>query len=235
MRVRGLTTHLPSADEDADFTERQLAGFSSLVGDVLKLWGNGEDAPKVHALNSAGVLRFAGRLPSQGLMRPGLMLYGVAPEPCFQDELRPVMALKTRVRLVRDLPAGRGVSYGRTFVTKNSTRVATLGMGYGDGYPRGLSGKGADVLIAGRRCPLLGRVTMDQIMVDVTSLPGDLSPGEEVVVFGRQGESEVSVREVAEKAGTIPWEILTNISRRIPRLTRPLRGKTVQKPFLDLT
>ena len=127
------------------------------------------------------------------------------------------MTLKTRVRLVRDLPQGRGISYGRTFITSAPTRVATLGIGYGDGYPRSLSGQGAHVLIQGVRCALLGRVTMDQIMVDVSQLPDPVEPGEEVVVYGCQGDEEISVAEIADKAGTIPWEILTSVTKRVPR------------------
>ena len=129
------------------------------------------------------------------------------------------MTFKTRVRLVRDLPAGRGISYGRTYITSALTRVATLGIGYGDGYPRSLSGRGADVLIHGERCPLLGRVTMDQIMVDVGHLSRSVEPGEEVVVYGCQGEEEISVSEIAAKAQTIPWEILTRVPKRVPRVS----------------
>ena len=218
VRVCGLATHLPSADEDQDFTERQLRAFDELTGTALSCWSDAETKPMVHVLNSAGVFRH-GAMSAGTLIRPGLMLYGIAPEAVYQERLRPVLTLKTRVRLVRLLPAGRGISYGRTYTTTGPTRVATLGVGYGDGYPRSLSGRGAEVLMQGRRCPLLGRVTMDQIMVDVTSLPELVEPGDEVVVYGRAGEEEISIAEVAEKAGTIPWEILTSMTNRVSRLT----------------
>ncbi len=220
VRVQGLATHLPSADEDEDFTVRQLESFDALIGSALRCWADQEVAPKVHVLNSAGVFRHGeGIGGASALIRPGLMLYGIAPEGVFQDRLRPVVALKTRVRLVRFLPGGRGISYGRTYITERPTRVATLGIGYGDGYPRNLSGRGAEVLIHGRRCPLLGRVTMDQIMVDVTSLPEPVAPGDEVVVYGAQGSEEISSAEIAEKAGTIPWEILTRLTNRVCRVS----------------
>ena len=218
VTVRGLASHLPCADEDLEFTRTQLGQFGRLVKRAVSLWES-PVTPLVHVLNSAGVCRF-GEGAEGGLTRPGLMLYGVAPELEFQGELRAVMRLKTRVHLVRHLPAGRGISYGRTFITERQTRVATLGIGYGDGYPRSLSGRGAEVLIRGERCSLLGCVTMDQIMVDVTDVAERVEAGDEVILFGRQGDDEVPVAELARKAGTIPWEILTNITKRVPRIYR---------------
>jgi alanine racemase len=132
--------------------------------------------------------------------------------PEFQHKLATVMTLKSRVTLLRTLPAGHGVSYGRQFVTTRPTRVATVGIGYGDGYPRHVSGKGAEVFIQGRRCPILGRVTMDQIMVDVTEV-SDVCEGDEVEMFG----PNIAVSEIAEKAGTIAWEIFTGITPRVLR------------------
>jgi alanine racemase len=140
------------------------------------------------------------------------MLYGVSPLPGFQEKLGTVMSLKSRVTLVRTLPAGHGVSYGRQFVTTKPTRVATVGIGYGDGYPRHVSGKGADVWIRGRRLPILGRVTMDQMMVDVTGAE-DVIEGDEVEIFG----PHIPVAEIAEKAETIVWEIFTGITPRVMR------------------
>ncbi|MGZ5021901.1 MAG: alanine racemase C-terminal domain-containing protein, partial [Chthoniobacterales bacterium] len=146
-----------------------------------------------------------------------LMLYGVSPLAEFQTQLRPALALKSRVVLVRDLPAGSSISYGRTFITQRPTRVATLGIGYADGYPRAISNQDAAVLIRGRRCPVLGRITMDLTMVDVTEVP-DVSLGDEVVLIGRQGEQEVTAHEVAVRASTIPWEIFTGIGSRVARV-----------------
>ncbi len=203
--VAGIASHLPSADEDAAYTTEQLARFHQHTGHRIP----------AHILNSAGVLGFS--TEGSSLIRPGLALYGVSPLPEHQSQLRPVMTLKTRVRLVRRLPAGHGISYGRTFITERETDVATLGIGYGDGYPRSLSGQGAEVLIRGKRCPVLGRVTMDQIMVDVTSLNGEVRVGDEVVLFGPHG---ITIREIAEKAGTIPWEIMTGITNRVLRIYR---------------
>lgn len=123
------------------------------------------------------------------------------------------MTLKSRITLIRTLPAGHGVSYGREFITQRPTRVATVGIGYGDGYPRHVSGHGAEVWIKGRRCPLIGRVTMDQIMIDVTEVP-EAAEGDEVELFG----AHIPVDEVARKAATISWEVYTGITPRVTRV-----------------
>ncbi len=210
--LEGIATHFPSADEDADFTRDQIGRFRSLME---------ASAPgpgcHVHLANSAGLIGFQAEMPFATLARPGLALYGVSPLPEAGVDLRPVLGLKTRVTLVRELPAGASISYGRTFTTAGLMRVATLAAGYGDGYPRHLSGSGASVLIGGKRCPLLGRVTMDQIVVDVSSVDG-VARGDEAVLIGRQGKEEITAAELAAKAGTIPWEILTGITSRVERL-----------------
>jgi alanine racemase len=212
VKLHSISTHLPVADEDEEFTHRQLSDFAALVRQVrTTVPGN----YKAHVLLSAGVLRFF-ETPFD-IVRVGLMLYGSSPLPQFQNLLVPVMTLKTHVVLVRDLPAGSSVSYGRTFVAPNAMRVATLSAGYADGYPRALSGRGASVLIAGKRCPLLGRVTMDLIMVDVSGLP-DVKVGDEAVLFGRQAGEEILASELARLAGTIPWEIFTGIGSRVRRV-----------------
>lgn len=208
LEIEGVASHLPSADEDRIFTETQLRRFEDLIRQLPS------EVP-VHILNSAGLL---GYVPRGTWARPGLMLYGISPQPEFQDGLVEAMQLKTRVRLVREMPAGHGISYGRTFLTEHPTTVATLGIGYGDGYSRALSNRGAHVLISGQRCPVLGRVSMDQLMVDVSHLPKPPRPGDEAVLFGRQGEARLSLREIAEWAKTIPWEILTGITKRVPRV-----------------
>ncbi len=212
LALEGVATHFPSADEDAAFTDAQIAEFHQLLETI--------DPPLapvlVHAANSAGLMAFSHKLGFASLVRPGLALYGVAPVVEHGDELTPALSLKSRITLVRDLPAGRSISYGRTFFTDRPTTVATIGIGYADGYPRSLSGNGADVLIAGQRCPLLGRVTMDQIMVDVSALDPRPQPGDEVVLIG----GGITAAEIAEKAGTIPWEILTGITKRVIRVYR---------------
>jgi alanine racemase len=129
------------------------------------------------------------------------------------------MTLKTRITLVRTLGSERSISYGRTFVTPSRMIVATLGAGYGDGIDRHLSGQDTDVLIRGRRCRMLGRVTMDQIVVDVSHLDR-VEPGEEVVIIGRQGDEEILASELATKAGTIAWEVFTGITKRVVRVYR---------------
>ena len=141
------------------------------------------------------------------------MLYGISPLPDYQSALKPVMSLKSRVSLVRVLPAGQGISYGRETVLEKDTLVATIGIGYGDGYPRELLIRDTEVWIQGQRCPLLGRVTMDQIMVDVSHL-NHCQSGDEVELFGEH----ILVSEIAQKSGTIPWAVLTGITPRVTRL-----------------
>jgi alanine racemase len=164
-------------------------------------------------------MRFGRSARTGDIVRTGLALYGICPLPEFQSLFRPVLTLKTRVILVRTLQTGRTVSYGRTFTTSRETKVATLGAGYGDGYSRHLSNVGVEVLIQGRRCPVLGRITMDQTMVDVSGLP-EVNVGDEVVLIGRQGNEAILASELAQKAGTIAWEIFTGITKRAVRVYR---------------
>jgi alanine racemase len=216
VRFAGVATHLPSADEDAEWTSAEIAAWETLVASLRQA---GIEAPAVHALQSAGTILFHRQeLVHDGadLIRPGLILYGSSPVPEFQSRLRPVLTWKSRVTLLRDVPAGRSVSYGRTYVTPGPARIATVCAGYADGYPRHLSNAGAHVLIGGRRCPILGRVTMDQILADASAVDGP-AVGDEVVLIGRQGGEEIPVSELAEKSGTIPWEIFTGISSRVVR------------------
>lgn len=212
LKLHSISTHLPAADEDAAFTEEELAAFAELV---RQMRARVPGPYKVHVLLSAGILGFARH--RYDIVRAGLLLYGSAPLPNEQARLQPVLTLKSRVALLRDLPAGRSVSYGRTFTTSQPLRVATIGAGYADGYPRALSNRDATVLIGGRRCPVLGRVTMDLTMVDVSQVP-QVSLGDEVVLIGRQGEEEILAAEVAERAGTIAWEIFTGIGTRVRRV-----------------
>ena len=206
LEFEGIGSHLPSADEDESFTRTQFQQFDALVKKL------GIDRFRYrHLANSAGLLGYQSQ--TTNLYRPGLMLYGIAPIATHQEKLKPVMTLKSKVSLVRDLPAGQGISYGRETVLEKDTRVATVGIGYGDGYPRALSMQGADAWIRGLRCPLLGRVTMDQIMVDVSKL-SHCESGDEVELFGEN----ILVSEVAQKAGTIPWAVLTGITPRVTRI-----------------
>ena len=212
IRVTAISSHLPVADEDAEYTAEQLERFKAEASEL-------SGTMPVTILNSAGVLQFGNAARPGDIVRTGLAIYGISPLPDLQPLFRPLMTLKTRVILVRTLAAGRSISYGRTFTTDRKTKVATLAVGYGDGYQRHLSGVGTDVLIQGRRCPVLGRVTMDQVMVDVSALP-EVSCGEEVVLIGKQGNEEILASELARKAGTIAWEIFTGITKRVVRVYR---------------
>ncbi|MBV8899191.1 MAG: alanine racemase, partial [Verrucomicrobia bacterium] len=207
----------------------QISRFARELRDRLRL-------PETPAtlLNSAGIMRFGKSAARNDIARAGLAMYGSSPVAECQDKLIPALTWKTQVTLVRLVGPGRSISYGRTFITSRETLVGTLAVGYGDGYTRHLSGKGAEVLVKGVRCSLLGRVTMDQIMVDLTNM-GPVSPGEEVVLLGKQGEEEILVGELAAKAGTIAWEIFTGITSRVTRShhdhgnikTESFRGKNL--------
>jgi alanine racemase len=214
LAVTGLASHLPVADEDDAFTRGQLERFHGIVGQLRSL---GVAQPVVHVENSAGIIAY----PAQAgdMVRAGLMIYGSAPIPEFQPKLRAVMTWKTRITLIRHMPAGHGISYGRTFITPGPMRIATLAVGYADGYQRHLTHRGAEVLIHSQRCPVLGRVTMDQILVDVTALP-KVETGDEAVLMGRQGDEEIFAAELAQKSGTIAWEIFTGVGRRVERVYR---------------
>jgi alanine racemase len=210
--ISGVGSHYPVADEDDDFTIAQTDRFNALV---RELRSRGFVKGPAHLSNSAGLIAH----PEAGLdlCRAGLALYGVSPVAGFQERLQVVLSWKTRITLVRQLGAGCGISYGRTYVTPRPMRVATLAVGYADGYQRHLSNRGAGVLIRGRLCPLLGRVTMDQILVDVSACP-EAVPGDEAVLLGTQGDAQISAADLAAWAGTIPWEILTGLGRRVTRV-----------------
>lgn len=217
LRLAGVGTHLPVADEDFEWTRAQLARWREIVRSLRAAGLN----PAVHAFNSAGTMRFSGpegggAAANGGIVRAGLMLYGSSPLPEFQHRLLPLLTWKTRVTLLREVPKGRSVSYGRTFITPGPMRIATLGAGYGDGYPRRLSNAAGEILLGGQRCPVLGRVTMDQILVDASAVPG-IEAGDEAVLMGRQGTQEILAAELAAKAGTIAWEIFTGITSRVVR------------------
>jgi len=222
LKIDGIGSHMPAADEDEEFTRSQIARF----GEILDHLGGAARFRWRHLANSAGLAAY--ELPSCNLARPGLLLYGCHPLPGHAPEVTPVMTLKSRVTLIRELPPGHGVSYGRTYVTTRPTRVATIGIGYGDGYPRAISGNGGRVWIAGASAPILGRVTMDQVMVDVTGQPG-VAAGDEVELFG----PNIPVAEIAERSGTIAWEVLTRITARVPRLY--LSGIDGRQKFFEAT
>lgn len=208
LRIDGLMSHFPSADDDVPFTQQEIGLFTDCVEYLQQHF----KLRYRHIAASAGELAYD--VPAANLVRPGLLLYGVAPMASIYDGiLRPTLRLSSRVSLVRELPAGHGVAYGRTFITDRPTRVATIGIGYADGWPRNLSGADARVYINGHSCPMLGRVTMDQIMADVSHVPF-VAPGDEVELIG----PHIPITEVAQKANTIVWTIFTGLGPRLPRI-----------------
>jgi alanine racemase len=203
---------MPVSNEDAVYTREELERFANVVKQFRA------EVPgdyKTHVMQSAGLLAFAKEPPE--IVRAGIILYGISPLPDFQKIMRPVLTWKTRIGLVREMPKGSSISYGRTFIAPSSMRIATLTAGYADGYPRHLSNRDAAVLVRGQRCSLLGRVTMDLIMIDVSGI-GDVRVGDEVVLMGRQGNEEIPCAELAGRAETITWEIITRIGSRVRRV-----------------
>ncbi len=217
LELDSVASHFPSADSDRDFTLGQERRFRQWI-DSLR--AEGLPLERTQIANSAGLTAYA-RAGGGELARAGLMLYGISPVAECRKLLMPVVTWRTRVTQVRTLPEGWGVSYGRTFITSGPTRVATLAVGYADGYPRQVSGQGAQVLIHGKRCPVLGRVTMDQMMVDASGLTEAPEPGAEAVLIGGQEGEEISVNELAAWGGTISWDIFTGLGPRVRRVYVP--------------
>jgi alanine racemase len=214
LRLAGVFTHLAVADEPDDpYTAGQLARFADTLA---ALPAGALDGVAVHAANSAGGLAHPGARHS--FVRTGIALYGISPGPAVDalvTELRPVLALKARVSFVKRLAAGERLSYGLRHTVTGDTTVATVPLGYADGVRRGLSSNG-DVLIGGRRRPIIGTVTMDQLMVDC----GDdvVRRGDEVVLIGGQGAERISAEEWGARLGTIGYEVVCGIGARVPRL-----------------
>jgi alanine racemase len=220
VRVRGLMTHLACADAPGlEETAEPMARFDEATA-LLARHGLRPDVR--HAANSAALLRGQARLDA---VRPGIALFGVSPRvgaDALTAELKPVMRVRTEVVALRDVEQGAPVGYGATWRAPRPSRIATLPMGYADGLSRRLGGSG-HVLVRGRRAPIVGAVSMDMTMVDVTDVPG-ASVRDEAVVLGAQegplGRDAVGADEIAAHADTIPWEVLTSVSRRVPRFYR---------------
>jgi len=213
LRVSGIYTHFACADDNAEMTREQWKAIAPFFAENDKLLR--------HAANSPAVTRRYGY--HADLVRLGLALYGIAPNPRDQAlGLQPVLTWKSRVTLLHDVERGRTVSYGATYKVPSRQRHAVVAMGYGDGYFR-LHSNASHMLVRGKRCPIRGRVTMDQIILDVTHVPG-CRVGDEVVALGIQGPEEIQTRELALQAHTIPWEILTNIGARVPRFYKNFRS-----------
>lgn len=215
LEIEGIFTHFSRADEaDKGPVKEQLSVFLSMLEHIRAA---GVEVPMCHCDNSAGIID----LPqaNYNLVRAGIAMYGLYPsaEVCKEQvKLQPALSLYSRITFLKTLPKGYPISYNATYVTERETRVATIPVGYGDGYPRALSSKGY-VLVRGRKAPILGRVCMDQFMVDVTDIP-EVSDGDRVTLIGRNGEAFLPVEEIAELAGTFNYEFLCNLGKRIPRV-----------------
>ncbi|MDO4560617.1 MAG: alanine racemase [bacterium] len=223
LRIEGIFTHFARADEEElEFTRKQLAEFRvflRLVGEA------GIEIPMRHCNNSAGALW--NREGDLEAVRPGIALYGIYPSdetPNTGVALRPAMEIKSHISHVKELEAGVPVSYGGTYVTgRDRTVVATIPVGYADGYPRSLSNKGS-VLIRGMRARIIGRICMDQFMADVTDIPG-AGQGDEVTLLGRDGGESIPVEELSALSGRFPYEFLCCVGKRVPRIYRRAKQK----------
>ena len=219
LSVNGIFTHYSSAEDDRDFSAAQRERFEAVIKELRthKLL-----PPLIHANNSAALLYEPRSI--YNVTRPGLLVYGIVPpglrrpNPLLQKHIHAALALKCRVSFVKEIAKGTPLSYGRTFVAPKRLRVATLTAGYGDGFPRAAS-HSAEVLIHGQRCRVLGRVTMDQTLVDISAVPAVVS-GDHAVLIGQDGREEITATELAGHCDTVPWEILTNITYRVPRVYR---------------
>ncbi len=209
--IEGIFSHYACADcEDKSTTERQTDIFKSFISD---LENNGMVIPIKHLCNSAGILSCDEMF---NMVRIGIVLYGLYPDECVRDgsvELKPAMKIISHVIHVKEVPERSGVSYGHTYFTNKKTKIATVCIGYADGYSRPLSNKGR-VLINGEYAPVIGRVCMDQLMVDVTDL-SNVSVGDEVVVLGKSGDNEITAEEIASLTNTINYEVVCQFQKRV--------------------
>ena len=232
IRLAGVWTHLQEA-EDEDLTAAQLRRFDEAIADIRAA---GVRLPLRHVVASAGLL--LGGIATLDAVRPGLSIYGLVPDELLRPddrqapravrraarELRPVLSLRARPVRVATLPAGWGISYGPTFTTTRPSRIATLPLGYGDGWPRALSNR-ASVLVRGDRAPVVGNVAMDAVMVDVTDVSGPpVGVDDEFVLIGAQGPARITAAEVALAGTTNSWEVVTALSRRLPRVYHAASG-----------
>ncbi len=220
VTIEGVCTLLADAGNPASpITNRQVAAFNRALA---RLEAAGLKPRLTHLANSAAAVLRPDR--DCNMFRPGLALYGLPPVPAVRDrvELKQVMTFKTRVLQIKRMPSGSGVSYGHTFVTSRPSVIGVLPVGYADGYRRGLQ-HGGEVLIRGRRAPVVGAVCMDLTMVDLTDIPG-AAPGDEVILWGGAGEQTISVNEVARLVQTISYEMLCTVGKRVPRIYRSERS-----------
>ncbi len=225
LKIEGLFTHFARCDEPS--LEPAVEQFKAYQTFLQMLAERGLEIPVRHVCNSAGTMRF--KEANLDLVRAGITLYGLTPSDEIADEmteLQPVMRLVSHLSYVKELPPGRAISYGGTYVTGRTMRVATVPTGYADGYPRLLSGKGS-VLIGGKRAPILGRVCMDQFMVDVSGIP-EAAVGSEAVLLGSQGDECITAEEIGRLSGRFNYELVSDISKRVPR-NYLLGGRVVEQ------
>jgi alanine racemase len=222
VEVEGIFTHLSVADGDTEweeaYTAGQLAAFAGLLSALAR---EGFLPPLVHAANSATLLRPSAPplLRRHTLFRPGIAVYGLHPSAAVRlpEGFRPALVWKTQVAQVKELPEGSYVGYGATYRTAGPERIAVIPVGYADGFRRSPQHWG-EVLLQGQRAPIVGRVCMDQTMINVTAIPG-VRQGDEVVLIGAQGEDRITAEEVAARLGTTNYEVVAGILARVPRET----------------
>ena len=211
LNIEGVYSHLSAAADDISFTHRQIRSYGEAVAELSSYL----NIPYRHLCSSSAVFNY--NAPGTNMVRLGRILYGYSPMPSpYNRELRNTLTLFSRVTLLRTLPDNHGVSYNHTYITSGPTRVATIGLGFGDGYLHYLSNTGARVYLNGQYCPVLGRVTMDQIMVDVSHMP-KVQPGDVAEIMG----PNVPWQELTNRAKTIPSNIITSITGRVPRVYKP--------------
>jgi len=212
LRLRGLYTHFPVSDSDPEYTRAQITRFVDLVDRIRQ---SGIEIPTIHSANSAAVDAIAES--RMNMIRPGLLAYGLHPAGTAPGiDVAPIMGWKSRVVRVRRVPAGKTISYARSFTTARESVIGVVPVGYGHGYPFHLSGRGW-MLVGGQRVPIVGRVTMDMTMVDLTDLPKTPAPGDEVVLVGTQAGQTITFHDLAAWGETICYEVMCGISKRVPR------------------
>jgi alanine racemase len=214
--IEGIFSHFATADEkDSSYTMHQMELFESIISELNRI---GIIIPIRHISNSAAILQYPDL--AMELVRPGIILYGIYPSEDVNKEvadLRPAMTLKTNIAMIKWVEPKTAISYGRKFTTSRKSLIATLPVGYADGYSRLLSGK-SRVLVNGQYAPVVGSICMDQCMIDVTDIEGDIKTGDEVVLLGKQGDREITAQELAGYMGTIPYEVVCIIGKRVPRV-----------------
>ena len=214
LRLEGVFSHFSSSDESSVLTHNQMQDFLCLIEEIERL---GIHIKYKHMANSMAVIDY--KSSHMNLIRPGLILYGLWPKPSLSSSkirLKPALTLKSSVVFLKDVPPGRTISYGGTHTTKNHTTIATIPIGYGDGLNRRLSNKGY-VIVRGKRAPIIGRVCMDQIMVDVGNIAG-VKVGDIVTMIGKQSKESITVEEIAGLCDTIPYEVICWLDKRVPRV-----------------